>query len=231
MSSSDKMRWPGLLSTIALLTIMSSSEAMDFSVIGTNVKLPVTSLLQGRFKTTTRQQYDFSCGSAAVATLLSYHFNQSVSEQTVFEFMFRNGDQKIIRRQGFSMLDMQRFLATRGFRADGFELPLQKLIDAKLPAIVLVSEKGYNHFVVVKGLVEGRVLIGDPSSGTRAIALDHFQSIWQNKLLFVIHNYQGVPAFNASADWRAAPSAALADGVNRTGLDVLTIPKHGPGEF
>lgn len=231
MSSSAKVRWTVALSGAGLLAIAFRGGAMDLSVIGTTVKLPVTSMLQGRFKTTTRQQYDFSCGSAAVATLLTYHFNQPVSEQAVFEFMFKNGDQNVIRRQGFSMLDMKRFLTTRGFLADGFELPLQKLIEAKLPAIVLVSEKGYNHFVVVKGLADGRILIGDPSSGTRAIALDHFQTIWQNKLLFVIHNYQGVPAFNASADWRAAPSAVLAEGVGRIGLDVLTIPKHGAGEF
>lgn len=204
---------------------------MDLAVIGTTVKVPVTSLLQGRFKTTTRQQYDFSCGSAAVATLLSHHFNQPVSEKAVFEYMFRTGDQKVIRKRGFSMLDMQRFLATRGFRADGFELPLEKLIDAKLPAIVLISEQGYNHFVVVKGLADGRILLGDPSRGTRSLALDHFKSVWQNKLLFVIHNYRGLPAFNAGVDWRAAPNAVLAEGVGRIGLDVLTIPKHGTGEF
>lgn len=204
---------------------------MDLAVGGVTVRLPVTSVLEARFKTTTRQQYDFSCGSAAVATLLSYHFQQPVTEAAVFEFMFRNGNQNLIRKQGFSMLDMQRYLAARGLQADGFELPLEKLIEAKLPAIVLVSDKGYNHFVVVKGMADGRILLGDPSNGTRAIALEQFRSIWTNKLLFVIHNYQGVPTFNASADWRAAPSALLAEGVGRVGLDVLTIPKHGNGEF
>ena len=211
--------------------LVANTSAMDLSVLGTNVKLPVTSMLEGRFKTTTRQQYDFSCGSAAVATLLSHHFNQPISEKAVFEFMYGAGNQNVIRKQGFSMLDMQRFLATRGFRADGFELPLEKLIDAKLPAIVLISEKGYNHFVVVKGLADGRILLGDPSRGTRSVALDYFKSVWQNKLLFVIHNYRGIPTFNADADWRAAPSAVLAEGVGRIGLDVLTIPKHGTGEF
>lgn len=216
---------------IALPAFAGGANAMDLPVAGTSMSLPVTSLLQERFKTTTRQQYDFSCGSAAVATLLSHHFHQPVSEQLVFEFMFRNGDQNVIRKQGFSLLDMQRFLAARGFRADGFELPLEKLIEAKLPAIVLVSEKGYNHFVVIKGLVDGRILLGDPSRGTRAVAVEHFKSIWQNKLLFVIHDYQGVPVFNADADWRAAPIAVLAEGVGRIGLDVLTMPKHGSGEF
>lgn len=225
------VRFAALSAPLCITLPAGPAAAMELGVAGTNVSLPVTSLLQNRFKNTTRQQYDFSCGSAAVATLLSYHFNQPVSEAVVFEFMFRNGDQKLIRRQGFSMLDMKRFLAARGFQADGFTLPLEKLIEARLPAIVLVSEKGYNHFVVVKGLADGRILLGDPSNGTRALALTHFRTIWQNKLLFVIHNYKGVPSFNADADWRAAPIAALSEGTGRVGLDVLTMPKHGSGEF
>jgi predicted double-glycine peptidase len=145
--------------------------------------------------------------------------------------MFMRGDQKKIRKEGFSLLDMKRFLAARGFKADGFKLPLQKLADAKLPAIVLVAEKGYHHFVVIKGVADGRVLLGDPATGTRSLARPVFEQIWTNKLLFVIHGASQVPAFNRVADWRAAPAAPLASGINRDGLSVVTLPKHGPGDF
>ena len=59
--------------------------------------------------------------------------------------MYANGDQPKILKEGFSLLDIKRFLATQVFTADGFKLPLQKLADAKLPAIVLEAEKGYHH--------------------------------------------------------------------------------------
>ena len=198
---------------------------------GVAFTVPVSSMKELRFQATLRQQYDFSCGSAALATLLTHHYHFPVDEQTLFKEMFLHGDQQKIRREGFSLLDMQRYLATRGFQADGFALPLQKLFDAKLPAIVLIDEKGYHHFVVIKGAADGRILLGDPASGTRAIARTRFEEIWVNKMLFVIHDAPGEPSFNAMADWRAAPRAPLGDGVGNTGQQLATLPKFGPGDF
>ena len=216
---------------LAALAANGELRAMDMMVAGMAVKVPVASLQQSRFGTTARQQYDFSCGSAALATLLSHHYNYPISEKIIFEQMYRVGNQKVIRKQGFSLLDMQRFLAARGFKADGFEQPVEKLMEAGLPAVVLISEKGYNHFVVIKGMVDGRILLGDPSNGTRSIGLSRFHEIWQNKLLFVIHDFNGVAAFNAVADWRVAPTARLAEGISRSGLEAVTLMKHGAGEF
>jgi predicted double-glycine peptidase len=187
---------------------------------GERFTMRVASMKELRFKATLRQQYDFSCGSAALATLLTHHYQFPVDEQSLFKEMFLRGDQQKIRREGFSLLDMQRYLAAHGFHADGFELPLQKLFDAKLPAIVLINEKGYHHFVVIKG-----------ETGTRAMARERFEQIWANKMLFVIHDTPGAPAFNAMADWRAAPRAPLADGVSNTAQALTTMAKLGPGDF
>lgn len=220
--------WAALLAMLAL----PQAGAIELTVPGgARLRVPVASLKEVRFHSTLRQQYDFSCGSAALATLLTHHYGHPVSEQQVFEHMYLRGNQPKIRREGFSLLDMQGFLAARGFRADGFALPLQKLIDARLPAIVLVSDKGYHHFVVVKGVADGRVLIGDPSTGTRVLTEAAFEAIWSSRLLFVIHGYPAPPRFNSAADWRAAPRAPLAQAIDRGGLGGLTIPKLGAGEF
>lgn len=219
------------VSLCVLLALAVPACAIELGAGGVSVRVPLKTMQQARMATTTRQQFDFSCGSAALATLLTYHYGRPVTEQAVFEHMYRNGDQAKIRSQGFSLLDMQRFLASQGYRADGFELPLEKLFESRLPAIVLISDKGYNHFVVVKGMSGGRILLGDPSRGTRAMPLARFHEIWHNKLLFVIHGYQGMPEFNGSADWRAAPVAHLGDGINRNALDLATQSRYGPGEF
>jgi uncharacterized protein len=226
------MRPPLLIAAaVSLLCLAPQVRAVDLAPAGARFVVPLTSLKEIRFRSTLRQKYDFSCGSAAVATLLSHHYAHPVTEQQVFAQMYQHGDQQKIRKEGFSLLDIQRYLAGEGFKADGFELPLQKLLEAKLPAIVLIAEKGYHHFVVVKGMAGGRVLIGDPSSGTRALSVSRFEAIWVNKLLFVIHDTATTPRFNAVADWRAAPAAPLAQGINRAGLDALTLPKLGPGDF
>jgi predicted double-glycine peptidase len=201
------------------------------SLGGNNYRLHVNSMKEVRFKTTMRQQYDFSCGSAALATLLSYHYDFPVTEAQAFEEMYRVGDQQRIQREGFSLLDIKRFLGARGFAADGFELPLEKLVEAGFPAIVLLVENGYHHFVVVKGLQGDRVLIGDPSGGTRAMGRSRFNAAWQNHLLFVIHGTPRTPHFNAIADWRAAPQVLGADVIQRDSLLRVTLPTLGDGNF
>ena len=215
-----------------LLAAAVPALALDLSTPGgLRLAVPVASIKAMRFNTTLHQQYDFSCGSAAVATLLSHHYGRTTSEQQVFEQMFQQGDQARIRREGFSLLDMQALLAKQGLRADGFTLPLQALRAAGLPAIVLVAEQGYQHFVVIKGIADGRLLLGDPARGSRTMPIVQFEAIWQNKLLFVIHDYAGPVRFNAPGDWGAAPQAPLAQAISRTPLANVTMAKLGPSDF
>jgi predicted double-glycine peptidase len=223
-----------LLLSFALLAVASSVPAQGtyFPSVGSgDVIMPITSMRQARVARTLLQQFDFSCGSAAVATLLTHHYGYPVTEQVVFEEMYARGDRKKIHTEGFSLLDMKRFLASRGFEADGFEQPLDKLGEARVPAIVLINENGYHHFVVVKGVQPDRVLIGDPAQGTRAMPRRTFEASWKNGLLFVIHNRMESARFNLAADWRVAPRAPLGNGVSRDGLTGITLPKMGPGEF
>ncbi|MFT5963096.1 MAG: putative double-glycine peptidase [Burkholderiaceae bacterium] len=208
-----------------------NAERAYLPSIAGGVVVPVTSIRQERLAGTMLQQYDFSCGSAAVATLLTHHYGYPVSEATVFEHMYKQGDQTKIQREGFSLLDMKRFLKAQGFEADGFEQPLEKLAEARVPAIVLINENGYLHFVVIKGLRGERVLIGDPANGTRAVSRQAFNASWQSGLLFVVHNRMESARFNLAADWRAAPQAPLTAGVNRDGFSGVAMPKHGPGDF
>jgi uncharacterized protein len=199
--------------------------------IGGAYSVPATSIKEARFSAMIRQQYDFSCGSAALSTLLTYHYHFPVTEQTVFEEMFAQGEQEKIKREGFSLLDMKRYLEAHGYEADGFEAPLDKLASAGIPAIVLIRENGYSHFVVIKGIRDRRVLIGDPSGGTRALVRSAFESLWVNQILFVISNHQDLAGFNRASDWAVAVQAPIGSGINRQGLGQLVIPKFGAGDF
>jgi len=198
---------------------------------GGSYTVRLTSLKEARFRTTIRQRYDFSCGSAAVATLLTYQYGQPVAETEVFMRMYANGDQAKIREEGFSLLDMRRYFESLGYQADGFELPLDKLAEEGLPAIVLLNERGYRHFVVVKGLRNGRVLIGDPAMGTRAMPRARFEQLWDNRVLFVVHNRRELASFNAGRDWRSAPAAPLELAIQRGGLQNIVMPRRGPGDI
>jgi uncharacterized protein len=213
---------------------MSAAHADPIDIAdpsGGYYSMHVTSLKEARFKRTVRQQYDFSCGSAALATLLTYQYDFPVTEQQAFAEMFEHGDQEKIRREGFSLLDIRNFLLSRGFEADGYEVPLQKLEQTQTPAIVLIVEHGYHHFVVIKGVRNGRILVGDPATGTRAMSQESFEEKWQDRVVFVIHNRHEQSRFNDLRDWHVAPDAPLYTVIERQGLYFVVIPTLGPGEF
>ena len=221
-----------LAGLLALAPVFAwAGSAQLTGIAGGNYRLHVTTLKEGRFRNTIHQKYDFSCGSAAVATLLTYQYGYPMSEQTAFAAMFAHGDRARIGKEGFSLLDIKRFLAALGFQADGFIVSLQKLRQARLPAIVLINEHGYRHFVVIKGVLAGRVLVGDPAKGTRSIPEAEFEKAWANHLVFVIHNHRDLAVFNSRDDWRAAPMAMLAAGIDRRGLFDTLMPKSGTDGF
>ncbi len=200
--------------------------------------LPVTSLIGRRFETVVRQQYDFSCGSAALATLLRFHYDDPQSEQSVFVGMFRDGDQAQIRRLGFSLLDMKRYLAARGIAADGYRVTVEQIAKARIPGIALIDFNGYKHFVVVKGVEGGTLLLGDPSLGLRREDVATFAKQW-NGVFFVVNGRNAVAMrhFNQASDVARAPRAALfwpAEPLSRAGLELtrpLVLPSPLPREF
>jgi hypothetical protein len=190
----------------------------------------VLSLKEAKFRRTIRQQYDFSCGSAALATLLSYHYGDPVTETQVFQYMYERGDQAKIQREGFSLLDIKNYLEAHGYNADGFETSLDKLAEVSVPAIVLISDNGYHHFVVVKGILDGRVLVGDPSMGARIIRRSEFERLWSNKIVFVITSRRDLVTFNANAEWSTG-IAPLGAAINRDALSSTMMFLRGVNEF
>jgi len=194
--------------------------------------VPVVSLREARFNSVVRQEHDFSCGSAAVATLLTYHYHHPIGEDAAFSAMYAAGDQDAIRRSGFSLADMQRYLATLGFSSDGFRVPLSKLAEIGVPAIALINTRGYNHFVVIKGLDGDDVLVGDPALGLRSIARAEFEAMWQG-VAFVIRDDIDVARenFNRSEEWAVRRKAPFGTALNRQGLATFSTMLPSLFEF
>jgi predicted double-glycine peptidase len=165
------------------------------------------------FRTVVRQQYDYSCGSAAVATLLRFHYGMQVSEREVFTAMFDRGDQPRIREVGFSMLDMRTYLEQRGFRADGLRLSLDRLANLNVPAIALITPGNYRHFVVVKGVTDTHVLVGDPTFGLQTYTRADFEAVWNGVVLAIRQTPDGMeaPIYNADNEWQPWSRAPLGD--------------------
>ena len=187
---------------------------------GGNFHIPITSFKGRRFKTVYKQQYDFSCGSSALASLLSFHYEDIVNEQSVFKDMYENGNQNTIQKKGFSLLDMKLYLNRRGYRSDGFKINLDQLIDANVPAITIIDNKGYLHFIIIKGITKKEVLVGDPAVGVKVIPREKFEEMWGRRILFFIYDKQDIAGnhFQNKSEWDVIVKANLKAVVNRSSL-------------
>lgn len=199
---------------------------------GTGVSVPVMSMREARFKSIIRQQYDYSCGSAALASLLTHHYERPTSETEVFRAMWEIGDQESIKKHGFSLLDMKQYLESRGLSADGFRIPLEKLEEAKIPAIVLIDTQGYKHFVVVKGIRNDEVLLGDPALGTTIVPREDFKKAWQG-IVFVIRDQLevGQRNFNTERDWSVRAKAPVSTARRNDAIGAFQLSLPGRNEF
>lgn len=198
---------------------------------GGEFHVPVASVAERRFTGVIRQRYDFSCGSAALATLLRHHYDFDVREESAFRGMWANGDREQIRRLGFSLLDMKRWLSSRAITADGYRVSTTKIAETGIPGIALISIKNYKHFVVVKGITGGQVLLGDPSAGLVVMPIKEFETAW-NGIYFVLSNDLALAksSFNRPSQWsllaRAPVGAGFSDPVSQQMLS-LTAPFYG----
>lgn len=174
------------------------------------VDVPVISWSDMPFQTVKKQALDYSCGSAAVSTLLSYVYGQKTSEGDVFKAMFDAGDKNKIRTEGFSLLDMSQYLNKKGFKAVGYKVDLDVIEKKEAPFIALVNNDGYNHFVVVKSIKGPLVLVGDPSKGNVVYKREDFASMWNGIALVVVnHARKAREVFSSEAEWTYAHARAM----------------------
>lgn len=229
-------RLAGIAATATMLSVLASPSPageVRLSIAGLQAGVPVQSIRERRWETVIRQEYDFSCGAAAVATLLTYHYDRQTEEVEVFDAMFAAGDQAKIMRQGFSLLDMKRFLETRGYAGDGFQVSIDRLTNAGIPAIAIVTIRGYRHFVVVKGVTEDSVLVGDPALGLKEYSKDEFEGMLASDILFVIRDHvpTGRERFNLDSDWAANPSAPFGSATQQGSIASFTLTLPNPDGF
>ena len=135
-----------------------------------------------------KQSYDYSCGSAALATILNYDFGEDLDESQIIQGLMRHGDrEKIEKRRAFSLLDMKRFIKVLGYNGVGYKAEIEDLKTLKEPGIVPVEIFGYHHFVVFKGIYDNHVFVADPSQGNISFELDKFKAMWKEQIVFIVY--------------------------------------------
>jgi predicted double-glycine peptidase len=233
------MRWQSGLSIaffFALLLVLSVDARAGEVVVDADSGFvaKVASFKELRMSRVVKQNYDFSCGSAAVATLLTYSYDMPTTEQQAFEKMYAVGDQTHIRKVGFSLLDMKKYLANRGIQADGYKVSMDQLHDLRMPLITLISPGGYNHFVVLRGWSRDSILIADPALGLRRMSASGLEQIW-NGVVFVLRDNVSIARnhYNDPGDLKILPLSYNDDAMifAREGLTNFFLNQRGINEF
>ncbi|MCU0123368.1 C39 family peptidase [Pseudomonas vlassakiae] len=172
-----------------LLCIASVGEAsqMPLSVLpgGAVIYKPIQSVRERKFADLVQQKTDFSCGAASLATILRQAYWLDVDEHQVIEGMLAHANQDLVRTQGFSMLDMKKYVESLGMRARGYKVAPDTLNSIRIPVVVLMDIRGYKHFVVMQKVDRGWVYIGDPVLGHKRFKLDDFVKGW-NGIIFAV---------------------------------------------
>lgn len=224
------MKRAGIAITLMLITFYASAGVVS---IGGDYTVRIESMIDQRFDRIYRQKYDFSCGSATLASLLTYHYNDTVNELSVFRDMFDHGDKDKIRQQGFSLLDMKHYLSRRGYKSNGFKIGLQQLAKAERPGITIINTNGYMHFVIVKAQRDNEVLIGDPAAGLKVVPQEEFEAMWDGRIFFLIEDNPEVAAYHYYYDKHQNPHARANLGlpVDLQRLDLLTVLPQSNWDF
>jgi uncharacterized protein len=184
------------------------------------------------FRSVVRQQHDFSCGSAAVATLLTYHYGRPTAETETFSYMWRNGNQETIRRVGFSMLEMRSFLRGLGYRSEGYRLTLDELRRMDRPSIALIDYEGFKHFVVIKGIRGDRILLGDSVLGLTEYDINDFARMWNGIVLAIADSVETVPArYDLASDWGPWSRAPMEQGSGGIRIATGDLTTHLPPDY
>ena len=168
------------LMTVCLLSIffsqvVNASAHINYSSsIGS---LPVKTWKQLRDADLEKQDLDYSCGSAATATILRSFYGIEVYEKDILDEVTRIGDDGTA-----SFSDLQQAVMKFGFKAVGISATFKKLKTIKIPAVVYLRYRDKDHFSVIRGInKQGMVWLGDPSWGNRKFSEQQFGAMWETR--------------------------------------------------
>ncbi len=177
-----------LLAALCLAGPARAAEIGFHGILPNGAVMPVQveSMREARFRHLVRQHTDYSCGAAALATILKYGYRLDVDEATVIEGMMGLADAEIVQSRGFSLLDIKRYVESLGMRGRGYRIEEDRLRALRVPGLVLMDVRGFRHFVVLKQVVGEHVEVADPILGNRSVPMAEFLESWPSRAVFIV---------------------------------------------
>lgn len=152
---------------------------------GEAMTIQVKSITELRDEGVVRQQLDFSCGAATVATIFTYYLNMPCTERDIINYTIAHTDaRELLLRKGFTLLDLKNYAQSKGVQAIGYRLTFEQLRGQNKPILVplLIKAQNIRHYVVFLGCKDDQVFLADPAAGRRALPRQAFEQQWDTKI-------------------------------------------------
>lgn len=187
-----------ILLVASIILKNTHAAAISINIDSTRIQVPIKSIKDLRDHGVVKQGFDYSCGSGALATLLTYGLGDTVSEREIILQIFTpllKDEETLKKKKGLSLADLQGIAQARGHKAHGFKLTPEYLAKLKHPVIVFIKPQGYEHFAVLKGVRNDRVYLADPSLGNIRMPVYKFLDMWLDVygkgIIFVVERQDG----------------------------------------
>ncbi|WP_241262884.1 C39 family peptidase [Parahaliea mediterranea] len=129
-----------------------------------------------------KQSLEYSCGLAALATLLTHYFQQPISEEQILSDLLE--DEALVSRTldwestGVSLWILRYLAQKYGYVATGLSLDEKRLRQLRFPAVAALEHDGFAHFTVLRGVGAENFHLADPSWGNTSLTSQDFMSKW-----------------------------------------------------
>jgi predicted double-glycine peptidase len=166
-------------------------EGHHYMIVDTEQQIVLNTYVTSRDDLRSRhlvmQEFDYSCGSAALATLLNYYIGEQFTETQVIQGLLNHGNPESIKeRRAFSLLDMKRFVDVLGYQGAGYKAEMKNLMELDVPVVLPIQVNDYRHFVVFRGIYDNRVFLADPFLGHTTYPVGVFEEMWYRQVIFMI---------------------------------------------
>jgi len=162
----------------------------DIYIRNDNVALskPIKSWIEFKNENLTRQNYDYSCGSASLSTIFTYYYGMNIGEKEILDDVLKakgyDTEKKVKLEEGdtrLSFLDLANFSHSNNFKAIGLALDMDSLSKLKVPVILFVKIRKNEHFTIYKSMDINYVYLADPSFGNIKVKKLKFQEMFYQR--------------------------------------------------
>ena len=136
------------------------------------------------------QKYDYSCGAAALCTVIRYYWGDPIEETYFLGMLPKLGldkDQLKDRiENGLTLTDLRNMTIKAGYEASMGKVKFSELAQSKVPVVVGITVRGHDHFAVFRGTDGIYAYLADPLRGNMRTPVSDFLTQWQRNAILVV---------------------------------------------